>query len=118
LKKAQYKKRPGYITMKIIRGTGENAKTIRFPRILAGLIFGFLAVFVIYVSVMTYMTRDLSFTYQNRLEDITELETLNSDQKQEISTLNTITAEVREKLEALKDIETKVKELVGIDKKE
>jgi len=118
LKKALYKKRPGYITMKILRGTGKNTKTIRLPKILIGFVFVSAFAFVIYVAAMSHMTRNLSYTYRHRLEDIKQLESINNDQQQEINTLNSITAEVREKLEVLKNIETKVKELVGLDEKE
>jgi len=74
-----------------------------------------MAVYLVFVVVMTYRTGTLSFTYQRRLDDIKELEAINETQQQEITTLNEITAEVREKLQSLESIEEKVKELVGID---
>jgi hypothetical protein len=115
LKKAVRKKRPGYITFKIIRGTTESTRSLRLPKALIRTILGLLAAYIVFVGFMTYKTGDLSFTYRRRLEDIQELETINKTQQQEITTLNEITAEVREKLKSLEDIEAKVKELVGID---
>ncbi len=115
MKKAIHKKSPEFITFKIVRGTEESTRTIRLPRIVINLMLSLLATYLVFVMVMTYITGDLSFTYQHRLQDIKELEAINTDQQQEITTLNSITAEVREKLKSLEDIEAKVKELVGID---
>jgi hypothetical protein len=115
LKKAVRKKNTGYITFKIIRGTTENTRSVRLPKALIKTIFGLLAAYLVFVCLMTYRTGSLSFTYQKKLEEIQELETVNKTQQREITTLNAITAEVREKLKSLEDIEAKVKELVGID---
>lgn len=116
LKKAVSKKIPGYVTFKIIRGTTDNTRSIRLPKILVKAVLGLLAAYLVFVCVMTCRTGNLSFTYQRRLEDIKELEAINHTQQQEITTLNAITAEVREKLKSLEVLEEKVKELVGIDK--
>ena len=115
LKKAIRKKNAGYITFKIIRGTTENTRSLRLPKALIKTILGLLAVYLIFVGLMTYVTGNLSYIYQKRLEEIQELEAINKTQQREITTLNAITAEVREKLKSLEDIEAKVKELVGID---
>lgn len=118
MKKAAYKKKNRFITFKIVRGTGKTTRTIRIPKILAAVILVSIIASVVYVVAMSYMTRDLSFTYRRRLEDIKQLEKVNSNQRQEIDTLNAITAEVRKKLEALRDIEVKIKNLVGIEEQE
>lgn len=115
LKKAIRKKNKGYITFKIIRGTTENTRSLRLPKALIRTVIGILAAYLVFVGLMTYMTSNLSFTYQKKLEEIQELEEVNKTQQREITTLNAITAEVREKLKSLEDIEAKVKELVGIE---
>lgn len=115
LKKAVRKKNTGYITFKIIRGTTENTRSLRLPKALIRTVIGILAAYLVFVGLMTYMTSNLSFTYQKKLEEIQELEEVNKTQQREITTLNAITAEVREKLKSLEDIEAKVKELVGIE---
>jgi len=115
LKKAVRKKPPGFVTLKIVRGTTENTRSIRLPKVLINIMLGFLTAYLLFVGVMTYKTGNLSFTYRDRLDDIKELEDINENQQQEIETLNEVTAEVREKLQYLEDMEMKVKELVGID---
>jgi uncharacterized protein YlxW (UPF0749 family) len=115
LKKALRKKSPEFITFKIVRGTTQNTRSIRLPKTVIKTIAGLMAIYLVFVVVMTYRTGTLSFTYQRRLDDIKELEAINETQQQEINTLNEITAEVREKLQSLESIENKVKELVGID---
>ncbi|HOC09849.1 MAG: hypothetical protein GXY97_05650 [Clostridiales bacterium] len=115
MKKAVRKKNTGYITFKIIRGTTENTRSLRLPKALIRTVIGILAAYLVFVGLMTYMTSNLSFTYQKKLEEIQELEEVNKTQQREITTLNAITAEVREKLKSLEDIEAKVKELVGIE---
>lgn len=115
MKKAIRKKNTGYISFKIIRGTTENTRSLRLPKALIRTVIGILAAYLVFVGLMTYMTSNLSFTYQKKLEEIQELEEVNKTQQREITTLNAITAEVREKLKSLEDIEAKVKELVGIE---
>lgn len=115
LKKAVRKKRPEYITLKIIRGTTQDTRSIRLPKVLFNILIGFLASFLLFVGIMTYKAENLNCTYRDKLEDITKLEATNEAQQREIETLNRITAEVREKLQSLEDIEAKVKGLVGID---
>ena len=115
MKRAARKKRRGFVSLKIVRGTTENTRTLRLPKALIRFTLGFLAALLLFVGVMTYKTGNLSFTYRDRLDDITELENINENQQREIETLNEVTAEVREKLETLEDIEAKVKELEGMD---
>ncbi len=114
MKKAIRKKRRKYITLKFIRGTTKNIRSIRLPRALFNIMLGGFATFLLFVGVMTYATSNLNQTYQYRLDDIKRLENTNMTQQREIETLSSITAEVRAKLESLKATEEKVKEMVGI----
>lgn len=115
MKKAIRKKRLEYITLKFIRGTARNTKSLRLPRILFHIILGLFASFLLFIGVMTYKTENLRHIYRHRLEDIENLEDTNAIQQNEIEILSDITAKVRAKLKSLKETEKEVKEMVGID---